>query len=109
MKDGLYGLLAARANLRCECCGERLGEGFSAPTVDHFFGRARGEEVEFRCWVLRADHHAAKTDNRPSAVEWCRRFVAHCRKYAHGENGYVMAIAEAEKKAAWLAARKGAL
>ena len=107
MTDGLYQLLAARARGKCECCGEPLGFGFAAPTVDHFLGRAKAEETEFLCWVLRADHHRAKTDNSPSAAYWIDKFLKHCSKYVG--DGYRSAAYDAQEKLAWLTARKGVL
>ena len=107
MKAGLYQLLAARAQGRCECgCSRSLGDFGEA---DHFLGRKHAAETEFLVWIIHRSCHHEKTNNRPSAAHLIGLFVLHCRRYAVGENGYVVAIAEAEKKRAWLEARKGVL
>jgi hypothetical protein len=102
VNQDLVQLLGARARGKCECCGQPFGFGFAAPTVDHMFGRAKAEEIEFNCWVLRGDHHAAKTDNKPSAIHWLLKFIAHCGRYRHGENGYATAALAAQKKLEWM-------
>lgn len=112
MDQVLYQALAARARGRCECCGEPFGSGFAAPTVDHFFGRSKANEVEFTCWVLRADHHRAKTDNYPSARHWLTKFIRHCGRWARkapvlgsGPDGYAESALMAQSKLEWLTAK----
>jgi hypothetical protein len=74
--------------------------------VDHFFGRAKADELEFTCWVLRADHHEAKTQNKPTADFWLLKFIGHCGRYRMNGNGYATAALAAEKKREWLSAKK---
>lgn len=102
MSPDLYGLLAARARGRCECrCGRPVPPG----EVDHFFGRAKADEVEFNCWILTPECHRAKTDSRPSAAHWLLAFIAHCGRYA-GE-GYALAAARAQQKLEWTTTKRG--
>lgn len=53
---------------------------------DHFFGRAKAEEVEATCWVLCSRCHYAKTQNSPSASHWLELFIDHCRRYNYSES-----------------------
>lgn len=96
MDQVLYQALAARARGRCEC-------GCSAPVppgeVDHFFGRAKSDEVEATCWVLSPRCHFMKTNNSPSARDWLERFIKHCERW-----GYAESLIRAQGKLAWNAA-----
>jgi hypothetical protein len=74
--------------------------------VDHFFGRAKAEELEFNCWVLTPRCHYAKTMNSPSAAFWLVRFIAHCGRFSGA--GYTEAALRAQAKLEWLQAKKGA-
>lgn len=67
-----------RANGRCECgCGCGFGPGEGEEEFDHFLGRGRFESIE-TCWMLRREHHRAKTENHPSREVWDAKFAAHC-------------------------------
>lgn len=82
----VYDAVATRAAGMCECgCDRALGDVLSfyaAPEMDHFWGRARAESVE-TCWMLRAECHRDKTNNRPDRREWLGRFAQHCLRYEY--------------------------
>ncbi len=84
----VYREVNRRAGGMCECgCGNFVNAGRmldSAQQMDDFWGGARHESAE-ECWMIRADCHRAKTDNRPSRMEWLRRFESHCRLYGFKE------------------------
>lgn len=83
MDADLYMHLAARARCKCECgCGADVPPG----EVDHFFGRAKADEVEATCWVLTPACHYAKTRNSPSARHWLDKFIAHCKRWGYVES-----------------------
>lgn len=90
----------ARAAGVCECgCAQPLGEG----ELDHFFGRAKADETVAACWALRRDCHRAKTDNRPSAVQWLLKFIRHSG--IHAGSGYATAGARAQQQLEWKSAK----
>lgn len=85
MKVGIYGAVAERANGRCECCGVPFSSSLNGrPELDHFFGRAKSEEVE-TCWMLRGECHAEKTRHHPHAGYWLRVFADHCCRHGYFE------------------------
>ncbi len=87
-----------RADGLCECgCGSFLGDGGH---MDHFFGRAKVEELVINCWALCLACDDAKTNNRPSAIHWLERFSSHCAKY-----GYMTPLSMAQTKIAVLHAK----
>jgi hypothetical protein len=68
-----------RAGGWCECkCGRRLTENSQ---LDHAFGRSRAPESVATTWALRIECHDQKTQNRPSAAHWLKRFGEHCKRY----------------------------
>lgn len=71
-----------RAMSYCECgCGRPLATGIEAiPELDHFFGRGKVKQSVETCWILRADCHRDKTNSRPDAASWLRKFIVHCIK-----------------------------
>jgi hypothetical protein len=70
-----------RARGKCECGGEFFdGCELAGAEVDHFFGRAKAEESAENCWLLSPECHRQKTDNKPEAGYWLRRFMAHCNR-----------------------------
>lgn len=93
----IYDACLARAGGYCECgCGgvlDVIPEGVawdsrrsSGPEMDHVFGRGKGrppQSVE-TCWILRTDCHREKTNNRPDAAAWFRKFMAHCDRHGFG-------------------------
>lgn len=86
--------LQRRARGWCECgCGHPFSSGFACATLDHFFGRARAEESEATCWLLRWECHHAKTNNDPSARVWHERWIRHCERH-----GYVDEAARARAR-----------
>lgn len=76
--------VVSRAGGRCEACGvevsARVGE------LDHFFGRARSENVE-TCWLLCRTCHGEKTENRPNRRWWLERFRRHAVLHGYGRAG----------------------
>lgn len=104
-----------RAAGKCECgCGQYLGPAVgdpaymmltTMPELDHFFGRGRGrppQSVE-TCWILRADCHREKTNNRPDVATWLRRFLAHLDSQNSGS--YLSIRAYAENRLAFVETR----
>jgi hypothetical protein len=86
-----------RAGGKCECgCGVPAvdwDKGYSFPEakaeLDHFAGRGKVKQSVETCWILRANCHREKTDSRPDAATWLRKFIAHCdRLIAAGESRY---------------------
>lgn len=108
MSPDLYRLLSARAHGRCECgCGAGVPPG----EVDHFFGRAKSDEVEFTCWVLTPRCHYMKTNNSPNAEHWLTKFIAHCGRWARkaqgdGVDGYAESAVRAQVKLEWNATKR---
>lgn len=113
-----------RAGGLCECgCGYGLYPAnarsspplghFAAPELDHFFGRGKGrppQSVE-TCWILRADCHREKTDNRPDSATWLRKFITHCERQmattddlGRGQALY-LALCEARRRLAFVETR----
>lgn len=79
-----------RANGVCECgCGRAVIADPAFANLDnkaeleHPFSKGKGarlpQSVE-TCWILRADCHRERTNNRPDAATWWRKFIAHCIK-----------------------------
>ena len=103
MKPALAMALIERAS-GCECgCGLAFGTPLEANrTFDHFFGKARAAEELDTIWSLRRDCHLAKTDNRPSAEEWLKRFLVHAEKF-----GYRASYEKALRKLSWHQTRDG--
>jgi hypothetical protein len=84
MSPDLYHLLAARCRGRCEACRADLFS--TGREVDHFFGRAKAEEVESTCWALCPRCHYQKTRNHPDSSHWLRLFIAHCVRWGYVES-----------------------
>ncbi len=99
MIDGLYQALAARAECRCE--NPDCRRSIPPASADHFFGRARADEVEFTVWLLCKDCDYAKTRNSPDASTWLRRFIEHCKRY-----GYVDSQQRAEARLVFVDTRR---
>ena len=80
-RAALRAAVFSRAAGRCECCGleitTRSGE------LDHYFGRARSENVE-TCWLLCRTCHGEKTENRPNRRWWLERFRRHAVLHGYG-------------------------
>ena len=87
MSADVYAALLARADGVCECgCCLRFDSSMEGrATLDHFHGRGKAEESAATCWLLRWDHHEAKTQNRPDALTWYVRFLIHSAKLGHWE------------------------
>ncbi len=77
----LRGAVFVRANSHCEGCGRWINPHESAH-LDHFFGRSKVPEAPSNCWGLCIACDDAKTNNRPSAAFWLKRFINHC--WRHG-------------------------
>jgi 5-methylcytosine-specific restriction endonuclease McrA len=94
--SAIYEEVAKRAPNTCECgCGRPfLASMLDAPTMDHFFGRARAESVD-TVWRLRAECHRAKTDGWPDAGGWLVKFIEHCDFYGY-ESAREKAVARLE-------------
>ncbi len=63
------------------------GDEASRAELDHMFGRGKGrlpQSVE-TCWILRADCHREKTNSRPDAATWWRKFMDHCRSHGYAK------------------------
>lgn len=88
----VYDAVRLRAGGQCECgCGRAFHDGpmlDSAPEMDDFFGGAKHRNSR-ECWMLRAECHRAKTNNKPDRAEWLRKFIAHCRKYGLDRERYL--------------------
>lgn len=68
-----------RADGICECgCRQPLRD---SGQLDHQFGRAKVEGAIDNCWALTVQCHDDKTNNRPNAAHWLRRFMVHAGKY----------------------------
>lgn len=81
----LKAALWVRSGGRCECgCGRRLTK-WDAET-DHFWGRAKAAQRPETCWLLAAEHHREKTENRPSRVHWIRKFLVHLEAHGFGRS-----------------------
>jgi 5-methylcytosine-specific restriction endonuclease McrA len=80
-RKAVRGAVVSRAGGRCEACGvevtSRSGE------LDHFFGRARSENVE-TCWLLCGACHFAKTNWMPARAAWLNRFRRHALLHGFG-------------------------
>lgn len=74
-------LVANRALGYCEACRTFHGDALQ---MDHFWGRAREESVQ-SCWMLCAECHRDKTENRPSRGAWLGGFSLHCEAMNYGE------------------------
>lgn len=98
-----------RANDRCECCARPTFDTLKdRATIDHMFGRAKAVETVETCWVLRAECHEAKTQNKPTASQWLLKFIKHCGHWARtsvSPDGYVRAASFAQQKLEWLSAK----
>lgn len=70
-----------RARGRCEC-GCRRSITAESGHLDHHFGRAKAEESMATCWALHPTCDDAKTNNRPSAIHWLRKFYRHVTNWA---------------------------
>ena len=73
----------ARADGACEGCGKFISP--ETGHLDHFFGRAKAEETVANCWALCVECDEAKTNNRPTAGYWLRRFIVHSDRLGHLE------------------------
>ena len=75
-----------RAAGKCECCARPFegDEGQARASIDHMQGRGRSESIE-TCWAIRADCHAAKTLNDPSASHWLAKFALHAKAHQYDE------------------------
>lgn len=82
-----------RAEGKCECGCDAPAidwdRSYSFPEakaeLDHFFGRGKAKQSVETCWILRANCHREKTNNRPDAAAWLERFIAHCARYGYGQ------------------------
>lgn len=93
----IYTACVQRSRGWCECgCGKRL----RAAELDHFFGRHRVPEAVSNCWLITVECHHAKTDNKPDAATWLRKFIAHCKRH-----GYAEEQARAEARLEWVTTR----
>lgn len=81
---GIYAQVDRRAQGRCECgCGLAFDASLDGrPQMDHMFGRIEEQTVE-ACWMLRADHYAAKTAHSPSRYHWINRFLVHVTRHRY--------------------------
>jgi hypothetical protein len=76
-----------RAAGRCECGGTEITS--RSGHMDHFFGKARSENVE-TCWALCASCDHDKTENRIPGTNqvsrrwWLERFRRHCILHGYG-------------------------
>jgi len=102
-KDDTSAIRAAcyeRAAGICECgCGHPVHHDAAALQIDwnaqaeldHFFGRGKVKQSVETCWILRADCHREKTNSRPDAATWLRKFLTHVarrRSIAAGSDAY---------------------
>lgn len=71
----------SRAGGRCEACGDEVGS--KTAELDHFFGRARHEDIE-TVIVLCRPCHFAKTNSMPSRLAWLHRFRRHAERLGYG-------------------------
>ena len=80
----IYAQVERRAQGRCECgCGLAFDSSIEGrPAMDHMFGRIEEQTVE-ACWMLRTDHHEAKTAHSPSRYHWINRFLVHVTRHRY--------------------------
>jgi 5-methylcytosine-specific restriction endonuclease McrA len=88
-----------RARGRCEACSFLPLLGLLE--MDHFFGRGRTAQSVANCWLLCRMCHRAKTDNRPDAAFWLRRFIWHCHNHGYSDESFraVALLSKHEAKA----------
>jgi len=92
----IYRAVRARAAGHCEFCTIDLGRRDRTPELDHFWGRVKVAQSAESTWMLcRACHHE-KTENRPTRVDWIRRFHLHVLRH-----GYAAEAIEAYRKLQW--------
>lgn len=87
MNKSVRAACVVRSEGKCEACSRWAGE---ALRCDHFFGRARSEEVS-TCWMLCPKCDEAKTQNRPAAATWLKKFLEHTAKH-HFHAAYATAF-----------------
>ncbi len=72
----------SRAKGKCEACRRPIGE---SGHLDHFWGRAKAPTHPRTCWALCLRCDDDKTHNRPSALNWLRRFYVHARLHGYAD------------------------
>jgi hypothetical protein len=70
-----------RAGGRCEATGLDLPA--KVLEMDHFFGKARSENIE-TVWMLSPAAHIDKTRNHPTRRWWLERFRRHAVRHGYG-------------------------
>ena len=88
----LRSAVVERAGDDCEACQLPFREE-NPGELDHWFGgsgrRLVAQSFE-TCWLIHHSCHSDRTNNRPDAAYWIRRFTAHCRRHGY-ETTAVMA------------------
>ena len=88
----LRSAVVERAGDDCEACQLPFREE-NPGELDHWFGgsgrRLMAQSFE-TCWLVHHSCHSDRTNNRPDAAYWIRRFTAHCRRHGY-ETTAVMA------------------
>lgn len=76
-----------RADNHCECGCGYLFKGSNwlsyanEAELDHFFPKGRTKQTVKTCWALTRACHRLKTDNKPDAAFWLRRFICHAENH----------------------------
>lgn len=97
----IYGVVAKRANGRCENCGDPFRPG-NPPELDHMLGRGRARQSAENCWLIHLTCHRAKHAGMPSPSWWFARMARHARERGHGataallDKGFAHAVARGE-------------
>lgn len=100
MNKSIRAAAVARSQDKCEACGIWAGEALHC---DHFAGRARVEESIDTVWMLCPGCDAAKTENRPSAEFWFKRFLVFAERH-----NYRASFERALKELSWRESKKKA-
>lgn len=95
MNAALRQAIYRRADFSCESCAGPLEDA----SVDHFFGRKNAPEELATLWLCCFKCHRAKTENRPDAATWVRRFQVFAALH-----GYVESVKKCQLRLEWLAA-----
>lgn len=97
MNKKIRAATVARADGNCEACFRWVGdEGH----YDHFWGRKNAPEAVDTGWMLCARCDDDKTNNRPDALTWVKRFQIHSALW-----GYTAAVRQCLMRLEWIAAR----
>lgn len=78
----IYAQVEARAQGRCEACLAPFSKA-DPQHLDHWRGRGKARQTVENTWMLHKTCHRNKTDNRPDALTWLEKFIAHCTRHGY--------------------------